>query len=86
MSAFANESKSKLHQSFLLPCKMLLTMFLHCHCKNIYIYVNTDLSPILKGPILRTNIIKNTTNKTRCQIYTFVGESDSHSAFVVVND
>lgn len=46
VSAFANESKSKLHQSFLLPCKMLLTMFLHCHCKNKYIYVNTDFSPI----------------------------------------
>lgn len=46
MFAFAKESKSELHQRFLLPYKMLLTVLLHCHCKNKYIYINTDFSPI----------------------------------------
>jgi len=34
MAAFASDSKSKLHYSFLLPCKMLLYVIVHCHCKN----------------------------------------------------
>jgi len=45
ISAVANAIKAKLHHSFLLPCKMLLAVFVHCHSKNKYIDINTDFSP-----------------------------------------
>jgi hypothetical protein len=46
ISAVANASKSKLHHSFLLPCKMLLAVFVHCHSNNKYSDINADFSPI----------------------------------------
>jgi hypothetical protein len=46
ISAVANASKSKLHYSFLLPCKLLLAVFVHCHSKHKYIDINADFSTI----------------------------------------